>query len=195
MALLRCTISMLEYGQLCQNVLHFDYPDMPGTTGLSLAADMVHSGWVANIKLPISGNILFTSLRMDDIGGGPGGGTFTKLISDVGAQDMDSFIPLNTAWKLRFGTGLSGRRNRGRCFIPGIRTGYNTSGFINALGISQWTTPLANLVGLFAAGGSSELTLQIKRSSLSGPDPIPVTSIQLSNTPGSMRSRMIGVGA
>jgi hypothetical protein len=186
---------MLEYGQLCQNVLHFSYPDMPVSTGLSTAADQVDTGWVDQVKLPISGNVAFTSIRVDDISAGPGGATFTKLISKVGAQDVDTYIPLNTAWKLRFQTGLSGRKNRGRCFIPGIRTGYNTSGMINALGISQWTTPLTNLNAWFCVGGSADIQLEIRHRNSSGDTYTAVTSIVLSNTPGSMRSRMIGVGA
>jgi hypothetical protein len=186
---------MLMYGQLCQNVLHFSWTDMPALTGLSLAADDVHTNWVGQVKLPISGNVTYTSLRIQDITSGPAGPVFTKLITDQGAQDIDTNIVLNTAWKLRFQTGLAGRHNRGRCFIPGVRTGYMTSGFINALGISQWTSPVANLNARFASGGTSPMTLVINRSSGSGPDPINVSNIQLSNTPGSMRSRMIGVGA
>jgi len=194
-AKLRVTISMLMYGQLCQNVLHFDYPDMPGSNGLSLAANEIHTHWVGNVRLPISGNVQFTSIRVDDIDSGPGGPTFTLLISDVGAQDQDSAIVLNTCWKLRFQSGLSGRHNRGRCFIPGVRTGYQAFGFINANGISQWTTPLNNIRGKFTPTGDSFLTLVIRQKTAGSVSYVSVTTIQLSNTPGSMRSRMIGVGA
>jgi hypothetical protein len=183
------------YGQLCQNVLHFDYPDMPAATGLQNAAADLEANWLSQIRLPISANVQWNSIRMDELSTGGAGLTHTRLVTILGAQPVDSFIILNIAWKLRFQTGLSGRHNRGRCFIPGVRSGWMNSGFMHASGIAAWTAPVAALIGRYCVGGSGFMKLHIRRTFGGTHDTIPVTTMQISNTPGSMRSRMIGVGA
>lgn len=192
----RVTINMLFYGQVCQNVLHFEKADAVFSTDGPALADSIDSVWIANVKVPLAGDVNFYQIRVDDAEHDSGAPTHTKTITQNGGNGADTSCPLNLAWVLRYSTGLSGKHFHGRTFVPGMRPGYITSGLVNSTGQALWPTRINNLkaayVGTSPSSGFS-LKLYNERNRAFGATS--VSDIQLRTTPGSMRKRMLGVGS
>jgi len=193
MALLKTTTSATLFGQLCQNVMYFNYSS-PGPTYLEDMAVGISTGFINAIKGYVIDQVLWNSVVVTDISAGSGGPTYTLPIAIAGTGGGDNRAPLNVAFVLRFQSGLSGRKNRGRIFIPGISANWLSTGFVDAARLAAWATPLANLTTNFITSGSNPYKLVIHGRTDSGSTFVPVTSITLRQFPGSMRRRMVGVG-
>lgn len=195
MALLRVTQNMLLFGQVCQNVLHFNYPSPGGTYLQDMAAGM-ETAWVQAVRPSTIGDVFFFSTQVDDITGGSGGPTFTRNYTWQGSSGFDTASQLNMAFVLRLETGLSGRKNRGRVYMPGQHPGHTSSGLVNGTGAALWAGPITNLKINFLQGGSAgnPYYLVIWTRGTSTGSFRTVTDIVLRTTPGSMRKRMLGVG-
>lgn len=195
MALLRVTQTMNMFGQTCQNVLHFNYPS-PGPTYLLDMATGMETAWVQAVRPSTIGDVFFLSTTVDDITGGAGGPTFTKNYTYQGSSGFDTASQLNLAFVLRLETGLSGRKNRGRVYMPGQHPGHTTSGFVNATGQALWNTPIFNLKLNFIQGGGAGNPYYLVIYTRGDPTGTfrTVRDIVLRTTPGSMRKRMLGVG-
>jgi hypothetical protein len=194
MAIIKATIFMLMYGQICNNVLHFNKGDFVAAD-LSALADDLDANWVAHYKVPLAGDVNFYQIVCTE-DTGPGAPTFTKAIVQNGGNGSDSACALNVAWVLRFESGLSGRKNHGRCYAPGLRSGYLTNGLINATGAALWPTHINALKARYVSPGHpSQFSLVIYNRHVAEPAPVTVTDIILRTTPGSMRKRMQGVGS
>lgn len=193
MSLLRCTVSSLLWGSICQNVLHFTH-DGATQTDMENMALAIETGWIPIIKVAIANQVTFFQVRVDDITNGANGPTFTKTFSITGTGGSDDAVAPNLAYVLQLQTGLAGRKNHGRCFIPGMRPDGLFRGLISPNHQAAWVTPLSNLNLNFVQGGVSDFELAIHTRG--GPtDAVrPVTHIQLRSTPGSMRTRMVGIG-
>jgi len=192
----RVTLYMLFYGQVCNNVMYFDKTDaVPATDVIALAND-IDANFVAHYKVPLAGDVNFYQIRVDAEPYGSGGVTYTKAIVQNGGNGSDSSCPLNVAWVLRFESGLSGRRNHGRIYAPGLRPGYLTSGLINSTGAALWPTHINALKARYLnVGGTSDFKLLITNPHASSAYQIHASDIVLRTTPGSMRKRMLGVGS
>jgi hypothetical protein len=99
------------------------------------------------------------------------------------------------AWKLKFQTGLVGRRMRGRLFIPGMTSGqFDTN--TEQIGSSSIVT-FETLVGELTArwlGGSPTSGLNLCIAHKDGGTPTPVTTITYDRFMTTMRTRKFGVG-
>lgn len=191
----RATINMLFYGQVCQNVLHFDKPDAVFATDGPALADSIDSTWIANVKVPVAADVNFYQVRIDDAEQDSGAPTHTKAVVQSGGGGFDTQCPLNVAWVLIYSTGLSGKHFHGRTFVPGLRPGYTNSGLINATGLALWPTRITNLKSAYVGASPSSgfhLCLYNERNRAFGSTR--VADIQIRTTPGSMRKRMLGVG-
>ncbi len=190
------TLYMLVYGQVCNNVMYFDKTDaVPATDVIALAND-IDTNWVANYKMPMAADVHFYQITVKAEPYGSGGVTYTKAIVQQGGNGFDSACPLNVAWVLRFESGLSGRRNHGRIYGPGLRPGYLDSGLISATGAALWPTRIAALKARYLnVGGTSDFKLLITNPHASSAYQIHASDIVLRTTPGSMRKRMLGVGS
>lgn len=71
-----------------------------------------------------------------------------------GGQDAES-LPSDKSGLISLGTGVSGRSNRGRIYVPGVSKGTSDGNFLNAGGIAQLRNLADGLAGSFALTGSS----------------------------------------
>ena len=193
---LRATISMLWFGQTCQNVLHFEYTNDANPAYLEDLAAGMETGWIPMIRPATNADVNFFNIKVDDLSNGPGGPQFTKNISIAGSASFDAASPLGLAFVLQMKTGLSGKRNRGRCYMVGQSPGHCTNGLVNSTGVARWDNPIVNLKANFVLGGANQENYHLVLSSGNhGLDQLRIIKdIQLRTTPGSMRRRMVGVG-
>jgi hypothetical protein len=189
MGIRRVTLTMLYYGQFCQNVLHFRAND-EGLADLAVA-DEIKANWISQIRIPLTVDVQFVSMTIRDLGSGTE--TPVNILPAVfGAQLNETQNVPFVAWVLRFNTGRAGRKFRGRCYLPGYRHGDTQEGVLNTGGAQIWEAPLAALKNRFTDGGTGPLTLVIHGAHES--HDTPVTSITLRTTLGAQRRRNIGVG-
>jgi hypothetical protein len=191
MPIMRCVISMRFFGQLNQNVLHLNTAETGATE--EQVADYIDSFWVDQIKIGCNSSLLFFNIGVKNVSSG-GAAQFDKIISKTGSQSAESQTCAFAAWVLKFGTGLAGRKFRGRAYIPGYRFGDQQFGQITAGGLALWNPILTQLRLKFTQGGGGAHYLVI-RGSGGEPHDTAVQTIQIRNTMGSMRTRNIGVGA
>jgi hypothetical protein len=189
----RATINMLVFGQLCQNVLFFTKTDAV-LADLEALANSLDATWVAQIKVPLAGDVNFFKIEIMEEEGSVHH-VYSKAIVQNGGNGNDSSCPLNLAWVIQKQTGLSGRHYRGRIFMPGLRPGYITNGLVNSTGQALWPTRITNLKAAYTGNSpTSGFSLVLYNPHNPGFGTTGVTDIQLRTSPGSMRRRMLGVG-
>lgn len=112
--------SVLRYscfGQTVENVFYFTIAggwDAASLLALNLAID---TAWTANIKPHLSTDITLVSVVSTDQGA-TGGAQDVHLVGVAGSSPTAGFESLGNTLALKFGTGLSGRSNRGRTYWP-----------------------------------------------------------------------------
>ncbi len=194
MSLFRVTLNMLLYGSVCQNVMRFGYP-LPSGTPLQDIANAIETKWCGRVRNAVATDVNFFSVTVDNITGGSGGPTFTKNFAITGNAGDEASCSLNVAAVLRLESGLSGRRNRGRVYIPGQRPGWFRLGILHSSGAAVWAAPILGLKADFLQATATD-PWHLVIWTVGGPtdDYRIVTDIVLRSTPGSMRKRMIGIG-
>lgn len=195
--ILRVTLTALYFGQLVQNRLHVKYAIDDNLLYLQDVAAQFELDWIPRIRPAINGECIFQSIKVDDVGAGPIGPTFTKQIAIPGSAGNDAAAPPFFCVVLQLQTGARGRRNHGRIMMPGQSPGQFSNGIMNSLGLARWTNIVQQLNDAWLVGGSinnSDSSL-ILSSGNHGQDQVrEVKSIILRTTPGTQNSRKIGVG-
>jgi len=193
MTVLRCTLQMLLWGSVCENVLHFTGPAFSDVL-LENMALAIRTGWIPSIKPAVASQVTFFQTKVDDITDGGTGSTRTDTYSIAGTSGSDDAVAPSIAFVLQLESGLAGRKNHGRIFVPGVRPTGLFHGIVSPDATAMWTTPLSNLNLNFNSTGVSDFHLCIHTRG--GPtDAVrPVTHIQLRSTIGSMRTRNVGIG-
>jgi hypothetical protein len=190
MAIYRVVLSGTCYAALQQNRLHFR-SEAPTTE--QAVANTINAHWVENIRQPLTNQTQFLNIAVTNLSS-PQAGAFSLPIQKTGAQGgNEQMIPF-VCWKLRFLTGLAGRKFRGRCYLGPIQGGFTSFGLVNGAGINHWNATLIALRTKFVTAVETGLSLVIHGD---GPQPhdTTVTDIQLSTQVGVQRRRNIGVGA
>lgn len=186
----RVVLSGQCYAALQQNRLHFQSEQQLTEQEV---ANTINTFWVENIRQPLTNQTQFLNINVTNLSV-PLAGAFSLPIQKTGAQGgNEQMIPF-VCWKLRFLTGLAGRKFRGRCYLGPIQAGFTSFGLVNGAGINHWNATLAELRLKFVTQVSSGLRLLI-RGEGANPHDTPVTDIQLSTQVGVQRRRNIGVGA
>jgi len=194
MAIARVTFSMTLYGSVCQNVWHFEKDDYV-TADLPVLLTNLRDHWLDVYKNMIVSEATFVSLHGERLQDGGGGDVSTLALSMVGGAGSDVRSPLMCSLVLQLRTGLGGRKNRGRIFVPGMSVGQTHSGlftgawlttatgYCNTL-VSRWCIPSPDYEWHLVIHGPDD-------ASTEGRD---VTTIQPRATPGTQRRRELGVG-
>jgi hypothetical protein len=189
MSIWKVTVSMTFMGQLNQNRLYVNDQAENGT-GDAVCA-YIRDHWVNNVKFAMNAGVVFT--QVDAVRVGASGDQATLLLLNThGSQSEETQTCPFAAWVLQFRTGISGRKFRGRAYIPGYRFGDQQFGRITAGGVTIWSSVLLALNEDLTDHGGSNMNLVIHGEHES--HDTPVTSIQLRPIMGSMRRRNIGVG-
>lgn len=195
MGLYRVTNSGLGYGQLIQNVLHFAYPDdVPGEANVTIATSM-RDIWLEKQRQFHPAVWTYNLVKVDQLVTGGTGETYTLPVTKVGAGGSDSSAPLMQCAVLQFTTGLAGKKNRGRIFVP-ITYFATFNGMISTSFLSDRAADINALKTAYVGvSGTAPFYLVVHGRSDAPDEYRTVTNIGLRPTPGCQRRRMIGVGA
>jgi len=110
------------------------------------AANSAMDSWGDNI-LPLQANVY--QLRGVDAVFGTAGGDIPISSTDAARTggDPDAPVPQNTAVLVQKLSGLGGRRNRGRFYVPGISVlDIGNTGIINGTPLAAWGTAVNNFL-------------------------------------------------
>lgn len=186
------------YGQLVQNVMHFNKGDGVWPTDAVTLSTAIRDKWLGGttgIRLQESTDVLWNEVRVYKTGDS----MLTPVTLTVSIQGTDSNgatqIMSFTSYILRIRAETGGRHGRGRVYIPAARFGHFINGQLSAAAISAWA-PI--LIGLNAdwVGSSpgSGFNIVIAKGT-NQVDFFTANALTLSPTAGVQRRRNIGVGA
>lgn len=127
-----------------------------------LMLEQILDAWSADIMPRLSQSVVLEAGRMYV---GQDGGD--ALVFEANAEpptpggDASTWLAINTAYLIKKNTGLGGRRNRGRMYLPGVPAGtLNDSGNLNPTAMTNLNNAVNNfLVSLKAVTGVEEMVI------------------------------------
>lgn len=132
----------------------------------------------------------YTLQRVDGIFG-DASGDIPASSSSSGApgHDTDQAVPQNTSVLVRKLTGVGGRENRGRMYVPGVTVPDVTAqGTMNTTPLANWQTAMANLLlGIESAAQTNRAVIFHSNGALS---PTIVQNLQVQSRLATQRRRL-----
>lgn len=194
MTVYRATITGNSYGSIFQNVLHFYQADSVASSAAPALATSIRDVWLPIQKQFSTANFVYNLIRVDELIDG-GSGIFALLPCNIaGAGGSEVRAVLSLAAVVQLGTGLAGRKNRGRFFVP-IAPSATMAGSLDTQYLTDRTTQLNAWKAAYVnAGHSQAFDLVIHGPNDSHVEYRKVETMIVRPTPGSQRRRMIGVG-
>lgn len=190
MATIRVTLSMTYYGQVFQNVLHFNKADYVFSDLAGLITD-IQTSWINQVKWCQSDGLKYVNAKFHQVGSAAA--DINQVLSIVGGTGSSSeYKPFN-AHIIRIQTGLGGRTGRGRVYIGGIASNLTDFGFVKSSILSTWATKFTAILAAFGAGGTSAFRLGVNPHTETDDFKLCV-SLSLNPVEGVQRRRNIGVG-
>lgn len=129
----RSTISGQLYGELFQNVLHFEAEDdnlTPDAVNLEVRNQWVGQEINVGVKSWVPNSVHWSQVSSKVVH--PFVGVEATLVFDqAGQQSPSTELIMQIATVLRFQTNIVGRAGRGRSYIPGVIPGFTTNGLID----------------------------------------------------------------
>jgi hypothetical protein len=188
MAIWEVVFSGTRYAQMWQNKLHFE--SLEGFAGDAQSiSNLMDTHYVEPMKFLQTNETLWLSIAVKQLGGSPV--QFTKPLAKQGGQGGEPQNFTFVAGVVQKKTGLAGRANRGRIYVPGIRGGEHQGGVFTAPNLANWTTQLNLISAQFINPLPHSLRMVVKHPEGS----TPVSSLNMRPILGVMRTRNIGVGA
>jgi hypothetical protein len=185
----RVTISGSDYGQLTQNVLHFEWLGVSWDP-TAIAAEIV-AGWMPNILWFSKSNFRYNSILVQHATQ-PTLQTVNLPIVVDGNVVNDPRMPPFVACVLKISTLQGGRTGRGRIFLAGVGADSLTSGVFTASFISTRQPKIDALKARYGLSGSSQLRLGLFNRTTNAFNGM--SNLVLRPTPGVQRRRNIGIG-
>lgn len=188
MAIYECIFSGTYYAQLWQNKFHLESVD--GFAGdAQTVANALNTDWVFQFRGNQVSDVVWSSINVKRLGSSAEQFILPLALTGVhaGEPQRASFI----AGVMQKKTGLAGRANRGRFYIPGIRGGGTQSGLIVGNEFTFWQSACNVLASKFINPLPHNLRLVVKHPE----GTTPVTSLVMRQILGVMRTRNIAVGA
>lgn len=190
----RITLSQTVYGQTMQNVTAWRF-NGPLETALADAArhmdlvvEVIKAAQIFDVQYTLGVCVLVTDAPVKPM-------VQRTMVARGGRQAVNA-ATLNQAYVLQLNSGLSGKTARGRFYVGPVEPGFVPLGVFNQTCHDMWDAVL-DVFGPQFIGPGTPTNWQIGilgRNKLK-PDFIPCTQIALRATPGSMRTRLVGVGA
>lgn len=121
---------------------------------------------------------------------------YVAATTDLRGNNDDEKLPQNCALLIRKNTALGGRRNRGRCFLPGLLNELNVSavGLIDSGAVGEYSTAanswLSNLGQALTPAGACPMVLLHSEGESAVPEPTVVTSLSVDNVISTQRRRL-----
>lgn len=193
MAIFRVTLTMTQYQQIfMQNVLHFDWHDFAGP--MSQVTTEIQTGWIEIMRQAQVSSIRYRNITVYQVGSGL---TPTNLPLDLPGLDIadpNQSMPTLSV-KMRIGTGIAGKKGRGRIYVPGVRQGHWVAGQLSAAGITTWTARANALIARYVGPTSSgPMVLGVSNRTEDVTAFKQADSLTVMVIPGCQRRRNLGVG-
>lgn len=187
MAIYEVIFSGTYYSQLWQHRFHLE--SVVGFAGnTSTICDLLIANWVPHERGFQVSDVVWSTVNVKNISGAPE--QTIKPIALTGSQAGEPQRASFIAGVIQKKTGLAGRSNRGRLYVPGIRAGGTVLGQIVGPEMTNWTNVCAQLRINWCGDGIHGLRLVIKHPEGS----TPVTDLVMRAILGSIRTRNIAVG-
>lgn len=185
----RVTISGIDYGQLTQNVLHFEWLGISWDP-TAIAAE-ISANWMPNILWFSKSNFLYNSILVQHATQ-PTQQTVNLPIAVNGNVVNDTRMPPFVAVVLKIQTLQGGRSGRGRIFIAGCGGDSLTNGVHTASFISTRQPKIDALKTRYGLSGTSQLRLGLFNRTTSAFNGM--SNLTLRAVPGVQRRRNVGIG-
>lgn len=190
MATIRVTLSMTYYGQLFQNVLHFNKSDYVASELPNLIAD-IKTGWIDQVKWCQSDGLKYVNMKLHHVGSSTPD-TNEVLAINGGTGSSSEYKPFN-AHIIRIQSVQAGRSGRGRVYIGGIASNLTDFGFIKTAILATWATKLAAITAMFGPTATSDFQLGVNAHT-EVDNWKAMQSLSINPVEGIQRRRNIGVG-
>lgn len=190
----RITLTQSCYGQTLQNVTAWRFN---GALEVALNDAARHMGLLVEIiKAGQIFDVQYTHGRCVLVTDAPVANMVEQTFAVRGGRQAVNAATLNQAYVMQLTSGLSGRTSRGRMMVGPVEPGFVPLGVFSSDCHAMWDAVL-DVFGPQFIGPGTPTNWQIGilgRGKLKA-DFIPATQIQLRTTPGSMRTRLVGVGS
>lgn len=191
MANFRVTVTGKLLGQLLQNV--FFLAGGEGQWTHQSVKDYIVQWYVGTLR-PVQQSG-FTWEIVDVRNDGPGPQPVSSFtIGPLAGTGTGNGIANPMAFIIQKRTGLTGRHNRGRIYMPGPLANHTSNGVINSAGVTAFNNVLAALNANFATAASQSHLRMVLCSTVQNATPPEVTHFLLAPTMGVQRRRNVGVG-
>jgi len=187
----RVTVSGRLLGQVMQNVFYVDGGE--GAWTHTSVKDYVLTWFVNQLKAVQVNTFNWETIEVRDFGPGPDTISTFTLGQIPGTMNTSGILTVG-AFIIQKRTGIVGRENRGRIYMPGPSATHTSNNLINATGIAAFAPILTTFRTQWAAPGTStKLQMMIVGK---GPTPhtVHVTDFLLAPGIGIQRRRNINVG-
>lgn len=187
------TLTGTCYGSVHQMVLHFDKADQV-TADLPALLVSVRDKFLDAIRQFSGSSFHWIQARGERLQSG-GGGQVELLSFDLqGTGHSSTNSSLADCFVMQKRTGLAGRHNRGRFFLPNVDPGAHVNGLFTSGHMTLGNTKAGIIMGFYGPAGTEPYRLVIRQRFPSGDQFIGVTALIPRVTPGTQRRRNIGVG-
>lgn len=178
------------FGQQVENVYHVQLPAAPSLSDLEQVADVFHTWAAGDLMGSLSSDLLLREIFVKDVSVADGE-EFTLAITPPAAGGASGgSMPGNVAFCFSLRTSASGRRHRGRKYLPGIpRNGVSGDQLSNDF-LTDLLTSMNNLITLL--GEINALLVVASRVADAVSAVIAITAVD--NNLDSQRRRLTGRG-
>lgn len=199
----KAAIKFLQYGQQMVNTLWFKLPGGWTTSDLTDLATALNSWVVAELLPQLSNTVTFLGTEARDMSAAGAEGVDIIVPGGSPGLNPNAPMPSNVTAAIKFGTGLTGRSNRGRNFIPGFASNNILNDRVTSAAQAFFQTAY-ELLPTYIVGLGAEHVVASLYSGVDGSgNPIPrasgitnaVVSYALNTALDSMRRRLLERGA
>lgn len=193
MSIVRITFSGLVFGQLCQNVLHFQNQDALLTE--QAIAEEMRDFYLNELRLRQSNQFKWINIAVQTVD--PAGSLGVNLPVNIlgNAAGATGEQPSTMCAIIKIQTTMMGRAGRGRIFVPVPEPGHYNMGTLTSGALFQWENGILAMIRTryFLTGGPP-ITLGVApKGNPSGWHA--AISVNIKTIGGTQRRRQIGVGS
>lgn len=188
------------YGQL---VFNFSHPAASGaltvTLGVQLSGGMtetqleaIGNAWQTNVMAQVNSLVEFDSMTCYVGTGTPGEPIIVEAVAEWGGGALGATaMPINTSYLIRKTTGLGGRRNRGRMYLPGPQASdMEDAGTLSPSRVTALQVGFNNFFDDLTETATTGVLVPVILHSSGAGAPTPVGSFIVDNLPATQRTRM-----
>lgn len=189
MAIYRVLIQGFAGSAFCETATHF--LDASDAMAADAVASEINANWLETWRNLQSMNYSLRAVNVLRVFPSLGQ-AFTLGINKVGASG-GGLLPSQICWLIHFYTGLGGRSNRGRMYLPGISASHVSGNTITSTGSQQMNIAIPAIQSRYCGGAGQGPLRLVVRSRVTGNN-IQVNSLSNNTIPSTFRTRKVGVG-